>query len=159
MSAVRQEGDLAPHFIARFWSKVSPEPNTGCHLWAAGAAGTGYGHFYDGELNRPAHRIAWRILRGSIPTGLEPDHLCRNRLCVNVDHLELVTRRENVRRGLAPTAVNMAKTHCIRGHYLDGFRATGRRYCRVCGRDAQRRKAEQHKAVAGLPLFETRSPQ
>lgn len=78
----------------------------------------------------------YRRLVGPIPKGLVPDHLCRNRPCVNPAHIELVTHRENTIRGTAPTAVNAAKTCCIRGHEFTPdntyYTKEGWRGCREC---------------------------
>lgn len=85
----------------RFFRFVTPEPNTGCHLW------TGcydhrfeYGQFklWPQKVIAMAHRVAWVIAHGRIPELMEVDHLCRNKWCVNVAHLDLATRRENLRR-------------------------------------------------------------
>lgn len=71
---------------------------TGCHVWKRATA-NGYGRmFHNGRL-RPAHRVFWEAVNGSIPTGKCLDHLCRNRRCVNPAHLEVVTQEENVHRG------------------------------------------------------------
>lgn len=77
--------------------EVSEE--TGCWQWTGPVKDTGYGMFsrpFGGE--RAAHRAFWVRDRGPIGEGLEVDHLCRNRGCVNPDHLEVVTRWENVQR-------------------------------------------------------------
>ncbi len=60
-----------------------------------------------------AHRLAYELFRGKIPNGLQLDHLCRNRKCVNPDHLEPVTRKENIRRGICH---HRGITHCPKGH-------------------------------------------
>ena len=77
---------------------------SGCWLWPGTCGPTGYGVFNfrrDGRsLSTPAHRAVYQALVGSIPDGLELDHLCRNRRCVNPEHVEVVTHRENVRRGI-----------------------------------------------------------
>lgn len=80
---------------ARFWSKVDASGD--CWIWL-GAKGRGYGHLSAGGRFVGAHRMAYELLVGPIPTGLEIDHLCRNPPCVNPDHLEPVTVRENQRR-------------------------------------------------------------
>lgn len=88
-----------------------------------------------------AHRVAYELTRGPIPAGMEIDHLCRVRSCVNPDHLEAVTRGENLRRGRGKTG---AQTHCKRGHELtpeNTYRYVNRRgyvcrHCRQCRRAA-----------------------
>src|ERR1035437_6893898 len=105
--------------IARFWAKVDKTED--CWNWTAHTDGMGYG-----QLAKPgqhgglvvAHRFAYELLVGPIPEGLQLDHLCRNRACVNPDHLEPVTRRVNILRGVGFGAVNAKKTECPRGHPL-----------------------------------------
>jgi hypothetical protein len=85
-----------------------------------------------------AHRIAYELYVGPIPDGLVIDHLCRNRGCVNPEHLEPVTRGENVRRGMHPTAVLVRENHCGKGHKFTPdntiVRKNGKRECRTCVR-------------------------
>lgn len=92
------------------------------------------------------HRVAWETLRGPIPDGMQLDHLCRQRACWNPDHLEPVSPRENVLRGVGITAMNAKKTHCPQGHPYDdantGITSTGKRRCRACGREAFHRHKE-----------------
>lgn len=123
----------------RFWKRVERRPD-GCWQWNGGRSVNGYGACTD-YLAPPtrttyAHRLAWRILRGEIPDGLQIDHLCRNKLCVNPEHLEPVTQAENLRR-------RTVKTACNHGHELtpeNVYRTrTGTRSCRACRRDAARR--------------------
>lgn len=120
----------------RFWEKVEKPSQADCWPWLAGCTSRGYGDFYyDGKQVR-AHRFAYELLVGPIPEGLQLDHLCRVRHCVNPQHLEPVTHRENVLRGIGPTAEQARRTHCIHGHPFseDNLRigANGRRYCRAC---------------------------
>jgi len=130
----------------RFDAKVEPEPNTGCWLWSGADSGKGYGKFWDGERLTLAHRYAYERHVGPIPDGLQIDHLCRVRCCVNPDHLEAVTQQENVRRGEAGKYLS-DRSHCQRGHAYDAFntiRERGRRVCRSCKRAWERgRRARQ----------------
>ena len=120
-----------------FWTRVEPQED-GCWLWGGQINDHGYGLFRAGRVYR-AHRWSYEHLVGPIPEGLVLDHLCRVRNCVNPDHLEPVTHRENVLRGVGPTAANAAKTECRKGHALVGDnvrqRPTGCRECRTCARD------------------------
>lgn len=122
----------------RLWVKTDkngplPEqrPELGpCHVWHGGTQGSGYGTFYLDGRHIGAHVAAYILSGKPVPEGSELDHLChpgdgsclratcRHRLCVNPDHLEPVTRRENMRRGNTFVAANLAKTHCLRGHEL-----------------------------------------
>lgn len=88
----------------RFWAKVDKGPD--CWLWT-GCVVNRYGQFKTNGQQFQAHRWAWEELRGPIPDGLVLDHLCRRPLCVNPDHLEVVTQRENIRRGNSPIAAYM----------------------------------------------------
>lgn len=125
----------------RFAGKLLPQPN-GCIEWGVAIAhATGYGVFYMGGGQRLAHRVSWEMSRGPIPPGLHIDHLCRNRRCVNPEHLEPVTPRENILRSpIAPPALNAKKILCPRGHELSGDNLDsyalkqGRRACRECMR-------------------------
>lgn len=109
---------------ARFFDKTIPEPNTGCWLWLGPLNELGYGRASLMGKRRLAHRASYEMTKGPIPAGLEIDHICRVRCCVNPDHLEPVTSRENslraIRRlalaGLLPGAAT--DTHCMYGHEL-----------------------------------------
>lgn len=91
-------GYADPRLPARFWNKVQPLAN-GCWEWVAARTRDGYGRYWVNPSHVLAHRWAYEKLTGPIPTGLESDHLCRNRACVNPAHIEPVTRRENLLRG------------------------------------------------------------
>lgn len=128
--------------LEAFETRVSPEPNTGCWLWSGPIDGDGYGSFtFGGSRGRRAHRWSYEAHRGTIASGLVVDHLCRVRSCVNPAHLEPVGIGENVLRGVGHTARNAQKTHCDRGHLLEGANVRIRlrgdrtwRECRVCRR-------------------------
>jgi hypothetical protein len=129
----------------RVWSKI--DASGICWEWTDSLVRKGYGYVRWGGKYRRAHRVVWELLVGTLPAGLEPDHLCRNRACVNPDHLEFVTHRVNTLRGNAPHANNARKTHCPHGHeyteantYID----QGKRRCRTClSAKARRRRAER----------------
>lgn len=125
----------------RFWSKV--EPTGFCWLWKESTV-KGHGSFFLSRAEGKAysHRWAYEHLVGPIPEGLELDHLCRVRHCVNPDHLEPVTRRENFLRGYAIGARSVREGKCRKGHEYTPentyTRNDGRgRMCRTCGRDRQ----------------------
>lgn len=127
-----------PTALERFEAKYRVD-DSGCWLWTATITPRGYGQFYlNGRIE--AHRAAWELLRGPIPEGLQIDHLCRVRACVNPDHLEPVTAKINCHRGFGPSGLNASKTECSHGHaytpentYLE-FNKVGRtkRHCRAC---------------------------
>jgi len=92
----------------KFWPRVDRGDMSGCWPWLAGINQYGYGILWHGGRNQMAHRIAYELLVGPIPSGLTIDHLCRNRRCVNPAHMEPVTREENSRRGAASRRLERA---------------------------------------------------
>lgn len=125
----------------RFFRKMRLNPETECWEWTGAISHDGYGKLgLRGKRAgwQYAHRIAYRLFVGPIPENLDIDHLCRVRHCVNPQHLEAVTRRENLLRGTGRTARNYWTTHCHRGHRLAGdnlyIRPDGKpeRGCREC---------------------------
>ncbi len=131
----------------RFWTKVAPAEALDCWLWTATTTPVGYGHIKVDGRNKGAHRVAWELLRGEIPTGLVVDHLCRVRNSVNPWHMELVTSAENTRRGIARC---FGWTECQRGHAYTPENTRyyrGGRHCRECRRITARNYTQRSRPV------------
>lgn len=124
----------------------------GCWIWSMGISFYGYGQIKWKREQKPAHRASWEVLRGPIPAGLQIDHLCRNRACINPDHLEPVTQRVNGLRGFGMGAQNARKTHCKQGHAFSGENVEirkdngGGRRCKICKRTASRKSKAKVRA-------------
>ena len=120
----------------------------GCWVWTGSVKKNGYGQFkYGGRQGKMMypHRVMYELMVGIIPSGLELDHLCRNKLCINPQHLEPVTHRENVLRGISPPALCATKTHCPHGHEYNQkntyVRPDGKgKFCIVCSRGRWHKK-------------------
>lgn len=127
----------------RFWEKVERNSSQSCWQWRGARTKLGYGQF---RLRKQpasgvryatvyAHRFAYELLRGAIPSGLELDHLCRSPSCINPEHLEAVTHRENIKRGRNK---KREKTCCPKGHLYDAANTYrfpsngGGRTCKIC---------------------------
>lgn len=129
----------------RVLEKIEVAPS-GCWLWTAGLLHDGYAAlWWDGACQR-AHRVIYELLVGPIPEGLEPDHTCRVKHCVNPDCLEPVTHAENVARspiGAAP--MRRARTSCPEGHPYDERDKDGRR-CSRCRRSKAAERQRRYRA-------------
>ncbi len=125
--------------ITRFWGRV--EKTESCWLWRGGIINSGYGRFYIKRKIWVAHRVSYILTRGPVPIGLCLDHLCRNRACVNPDHLDLVTQRENTLRGMHPNQVIRRTGMCHKGHSsVDAWvSAGGKKECRKCKSERRRK--------------------
>lgn len=115
--------------------------DSGCWEWQGRIDKGGYGRKKirkDGINYYNVHQVSFVVYNGDIPFGNEIDHKCRNRKCFNPDHLQAITKKENILLGIGPTAVNARKTHCNRGHPLSGDNLyvfkDGRRDCKLCQR-------------------------
>ncbi len=119
-----------------------------CMRWDGFITSDGYGRLRFNGKKVLVHRLAYERCREIIPSGLEPDHLCRNRACFCPAHMEIVTKTENIRRGISLPILaayreeQQRRTHCIHGHLFDdrntGRNSKGNRYCRECKNSARR---------------------
>ncbi len=146
--------------VQRFWARTrKPESDTQhdqCWLYIGPLTPDGYGQISSGGVTMTAHVFAYTLLVGPVPDGKQIDHVkergCTHRNCVNPEHLEPVTSKENTLRGGGPTAKNARKTHCPRGHAYEADniyrRADGSRECRICRALPKQRRA---------PLLEQKS--
>lgn len=130
--------------------------NNGCWLWK-GYISKHYGNFTIKGVTIRLPRAAWLVLRGEIPIGLEPDHLCRYKPCANPDHMELVTHHVNVLRGDAGKHLS-DRTHCPMGHPYSGdnlhVKPSGARRCKQCSR----MQSEKKRRDAGVFPRKTHCP-
>jgi len=121
-----------------FFSKILEDEKTGCWIWASCKNNSQYPRFNLYKKSYLGHRFAYELFKGKIPDGLVMDHLCRIPACVNPEHLEAVTNKENTLRGIGFTAINAKKMKCPQGHeyswmntLIDNY---GKRSCRTCRR-------------------------
>lgn len=133
--AAKGSARLRP-LLARLVEGYIPVTESGCWIWLKGTDTDGYGKIGVDGVSVRAYRVSYELFRGPITQGLEPDHLCRVRCCINPFHIELVSHKENTLRGNGPTAINARRTHCVNGHPFDEantyFKLGGGRSCRRC---------------------------
>lgn len=135
--------------------KIISEPMSGCWLWTGALNGDGYGNAWMNKKPILAHKATYQICVGEVPKGMELDHSCKVRSCVNPHHVEPVTHQQNVLRGSSPAAVHAIKTHCPKGHPYSGenlkiaHKKNGmiHRRCFICAR-AAKNACVQRKKVA-----------
>lgn len=125
--------------LDRFWVKVDRKDDESCWNWKATKSRCGYGIFMYRKRPRKAHRFSYYIRHGWLDPELVIDHLCRNRACVNPSHLEQVTHRNNIIRGVSIVAKHAHQTHCKQGHFLDPETTKrnpkGWRICALCNKE------------------------
>jgi hypothetical protein len=129
-------------YLDKLMSKVEKQEN-GCWIYTGPKFKNGYGRFYYPDNGQFAHRFSYEHFNGSIPKGLQIDHLCMNKLCVNPEHLEAVTLQENIRR------FNKTRTHCKRGHEFTKentyLKNGNKRICRICNAMHGKAYQDSHK--------------
>lgn len=171
----RKQGDPSRHIdgqdprnkqlLEKMLRQSTINAKTGCREWTEYIDPAGYGRVYADYSQKLAHRVAYELIVGPIPDGLQLDHLChtrdatcpggkacRHRRCINPEHLEPVTNEQNMLRSPRTFGVqNKAKTHCPQGHAYDqdntGRKSKGGRNCRSC--DAKRHAAARRRAAKG----------
>jgi hypothetical protein len=136
---------------AAVMERSTPIPFCGCLIFQGTVLSNGYGQISDHGRKRATHTIVYERTHGAMPPGLQIDHLCRVRSCVNVDHLEAVTCATNLNRAIGNAfQTQRAKTHCPQGHPYSGInlrmRKDGGRKCVVCIRESDRRQRLREKA-------------
>jgi hypothetical protein len=121
-----------------------------CHLWKNYLDRDGYGSFYFQKKNRRAQRVAYYFANGDIPEGMVIDHICKNRHCVNPEHLRCITTSQNsLENSRSVGAINRMKEFCKYGHKLD--RKYGKqRYCSICQSEKHKRLSQKWRAEANL---------
>ena|SRR3990167_2836857 len=137
--------DIPFRSLKRFCENIIVKNN--CWLWVGSKTKGGYGKFMINYKIFYTHRLSYIIFKGDIPQGYTIDHLCRNPICCNPNHLECVTQKENLLRSpITKASIHSKKTHCPSWHILEGDNLsksvlrTGKRRCRICYNKWQRNR-------------------
>ena len=152
--ACQYRGPAPTPVAERLWRRVQRGGPTDCWLWLGATNGNGYGVIGRGGRGTQTyvHRVVWELERGPIPDGLQVDHLCRVKMCVNPRHLAVVTAAENNRRSMSATAIHARKTHCPAGHPYDEvntYRPPGQPNSRMCRACMAIREAKRNRVWSG----------
>lgn len=150
MSIIAKSIPSFDHF--RFLSKITIKKESDCWNWVGGLMSTGYGNIYIKNKGYLAHRVSYSLFKGEPDKGLVIDHICRNRQCVNPDHLRAVTMRENaLENSVSISSKNHEKKTCKNGHSLSGdnlcnYPSEKYRRCRTCENNRSRAYSKGEKA-------------
>ena len=133
---------LTQEQLDRFMSFVKKENS--CWNWTGNKDKDGYGIFTFLRKNRRAHRVSYWAFNGDKPDKMTVHHKCKNTSCVNPEHLELMTVKENNLESNNVGAINARKTHCPNGHKYDR-KYGGQRYCSICEAEKSKRLRKKWK--------------
>lgn len=144
--------------LARFFSKVDVKSKNLCWNWLGARAKNGYGNFGLNNKSALSHRVSFTIFKGEIPEGLWIDHKCRNRKCVNPNHLRAVTPQVNAMENSDASSRYLAeRTHCNHGHeftheniYMKIDKVSSKRYrmCKKCDQISKTKRKLKTKLVS-----------
>lgn len=133
--------------VARFYEKIHIDKSSECWNWKGKPSSDGYGRMGIDYKVYLAHRVSYVLKYGEPPPHMVIDHVCRNRICINPDHLEVVSLEENIRRGVGPERMRESsdakaqRTHCKNGHPFSGYNLSlndRQRLCKTCHRQWQK---------------------
>lgn len=137
--------------LERLFSKIVADPDTGCWNWTGCTGGRGYGQIKFRRRMVYVHRLMYAWAFAPLPNGKSKhiptvDHACKNLLCCNPIHLQLLSQRDNILKGDSISAAYARRTHCNRGHLLDGTKKVGR-YCKTCSRESTKAYNQRKRAA------------
>jgi hypothetical protein len=144
---------LAQSVKEKLLNNIEMITESGCWVWTGAVSVHGYGVVKIDKKDQRTHRVFYEMLVGKIPDGLVIDHLCRVRCCVNPAHLEPVTNKENILRGISPQAINGKKTHCKNGHEFtkeNMIPYVSWRQCKICWYKLHNRLNQESRARKAL---------